>query len=113
MKNMKGFCFFLLFVCNFLNFILLGCFLAGSSVKSPQALGLESHSSSHQWDRVMAREAAPALQSLLGGCALLTGARGSKRYILSLKSADLRMNMQICRKLLVLRAPLMCDHTLT
>lgn len=71
-----------------------------------------SQNSSHLWDRVMGREAAPALKSLLGGCALLTGAKGSKRYIFSLKSADLRMSMQICRKL-VLRAPLMCDHTLT
>lgn len=61
----------------------------------------------------MGREAAPALKSLLGGYALLTGAKGNKIYILSLKPADLRMNMQICRKLLVLRALLMCDHTLT
>lgn len=77
MKNMKGFCFFFVVVWIFFIIILLGCFLAESSVKSPQALGVRrSQNSSHQWDRVMGREA--ILKPLLGCYALLRGEEGSK-----------------------------------
>lgn len=112
---MKEFCFFLLLVWDIFFFYFAWLFPGWKlSRVTPGSGGWRgAHNSSHRWDRVMGREAAPALKSLLGGYALLAGVKGSKKYILSLKSADLRMNTQIYRKLLVLRAPLMCDHTLT